>query len=623
MKSMLRTFEAVYYDVYSQSRAKPNDKDLSYVKRRSKHEGKSFFTITLPLLESATMAGLESGHFDPNCCSSFRGTNGNRALPLFLVGLLSNVFDIRSGKLRDDACPTSLWGIRQLTLLFKKVELDCSDERIKASIVKFVSTDAEVRPLRSTSLHDRENLRTVTGVLFGSCFSRVNTEIMEGELMPRHGSGAVAEKFSNNGKYDCRFYDRLEPLLPRSHYYSPSLGCGSVPDSRDTVEIGSEEPCRLATVPKTLKAPRLIAIEPAIMQWAQQGLMRSVYANLRHCRGGKILNIKDQTINGRRALKGSKDRSFCTIDLSEASDRVPAGLVSYLTKPWGHFNELLFRSRSSRCEAFGEVIRLKKFASMGSAMCFPMEAIVFAVICIYAMLVADNMSITKNNILRYSSKLTVFGDDIVSENRYALSIKLALEHFGMKVNQQKSFSEGWFRESCGVDAFKGDDITPAYCRREIPTSLSSAEKVVSTIDFVNQLWSKGLWKASESVAKQLEESLRIKFPIAQPTSPLLSYSSEWSMHPISGRYNRQLHRFELKGFTISGKTRKAPMSDVGTLSKALNLLSEKNQPDNQVMDDYLTTRRKALIEAISRCVQIDEEPSPHALRLKRGWASVA
>jgi hypothetical protein len=54
----------------------------------------------------------------------------------------------------------------------------------------------------------------------------------------------------------------------------------------------------------------------------------------------------------------------------------------------------------------------------------------------------------------------VFGDDILVPTAIAPSVMEDLETFGLRVNRLKTFVHGHFRESCGVDAFNGINVTP-------------------------------------------------------------------------------------------------------------------------------------------------------------------
>lgn len=89
---------------------------------------------------------------------------------------------------------------------------------------------------------------------------------------------------------------------------------------------------------------------------------------------------------------------------------------------------------------------------MGSAVCFPVEALVFY--C-YAKAALELEGCT--------SPVFVYGDDVLVPTRHAEKIIECMEHFGFVVNKNKTFIHGHFRESCGVNAYNGIVCT-APCR---------------------------------------------------------------------------------------------------------------------------------------------------------------
>lgn len=64
----------------------------------------------------------------------------------------------------------------------------------------------------------------------------------------------------------------------------------------------------------------------------------------------------------------------------------------------------------------------------------------------------------------YGRTVSVFGDDIICPTDCAKSVTAALVFFGFKLNEEKSFVSGKFRESCGGDYFKGLDMRPHYLK---------------------------------------------------------------------------------------------------------------------------------------------------------------
>ena len=84
-------------------------------------------------------------------------------------------------------------------------------------------------------------------------------------------------------------------------------------------------------------------------------------------------------------------------------------------------------------------IRLKKFAPMGSALCFPIECIIFGSIVRLA-----------NREKGVNTEFRVYGDDLVVDDRIFLKVIELLEVFGFRVNVDKTFFPYHpFKESCG------------------------------------------------------------------------------------------------------------------------------------------------------------------------------
>jgi len=123
----------------------------------------------------------------------------------------------------------------------------------------------------------------------------------------------------------------------------------------------------------------------------------------------------------------------------------------------------------------GEILKLLKFAPMGSSLCFPILALTIWSILTAAAPDAD----TREGIL-------VYGDDVIVPTAFAEDAMKRLESFGLKINRDKSCISGLFRESCGADAFKGVNVTPVRFRT-VWSSLPSPEVYVSYIAYANSL----------------------------------------------------------------------------------------------------------------------------------------
>jgi hypothetical protein len=225
------------------------------------------------------------------------------------------------------------------------------------------------------------------------------------------------------------------------------------------------------------------------------------------------------------ARLGSKDGALATLDLSEASDRVSNRLVLRMLKNFPSLAGAVSSSRTQRVDVPGYgIISIAKFASMGSAVCFPIEAMVFLTTIFAGIMKQLNRPLREDDISRFHGSVRVYGDDIIIPIEYTQSVTMALEAIGLKVNPNKSFWTGKFRESCGKDYYDGHDVSVTYVRRVLPTSRHDAQEVMSAVSLRNQLYKAGLWKTAGFLDDYLRNLLR-KLPNVAETSQALGRHS--------------------------------------------------------------------------------------------------
>nr|QDH87822.1 MAG: RNA-dependent RNA polymerase [Leviviridae sp.] len=539
--------------------------DINTVKRRVKHEGYSFLTITLPDFGKAIQKWLDHGQVDP--VSAFRSRQG---LPLFLGGFLDRVFDRNSGVLLTDPCVDSIHALRQLTLMFGKIALPCSDARVRKAMREFVECEQDVRRADSKlSRKQLENFKQMSTLLFRNVFLSMERDLYAGALLPKHGPGAVAEKLSSNGKYRSTSWTRrLEGSFPASEYLIPNSRFSRELDQVTILEPGAEVPVRVTPVPKTLKTPRIIAIEPTCMQYMQQALKRSF---LEHFSKDDLLTsligFDDQTPNQRMACQGSIDNRTATLDLSEASDRVSNQLVRTMLRDFPLLQGAVDASRSRLAVMDdGTVIRLAKYASMGSALCFPMEALVFTTLIFLGIQESLNTSLTREDVKSFSSSVRVYGDDLIVPADHVLTVVSALEHFGAKVGLDKSFWTGRFRESCGREYYAGSDISIVRVRQLLPGTTADVREVIASVALRNQLYMSGYWQTARWLDNRLRKVLK-HFPDVEPTSPLLGRVSLLGYQ--AERVDPNLHAPLVKGYRVEANPPSDELEGYGALLKCL------------------------------------------------------
>jgi hypothetical protein len=609
-------------------------KDIDYVLSRIESEGFSFLTITLTNFGKAFERSLAKGSTssdslcvrDEPFAGFKRRTNGS-GMPHFLGGFLGLIFDPRDGVLLEEPDVEAIRAIRQLTLMFGKILLPCSDARVEAAFNNYLECEQELiasdKALPSGFLED---FKQASLLLWGDAMQQVDEDIYYGRIIPKHGPGSTADRLVANAKWDqLEWTERLEKIFPFGEYL--------IPNSRYHVEYlplikflepGAERPVKVITVPKTLKTPRIIAIEPTCMQYMQQGIARSLVPRLEMSKSRKgILGFTDQSDNHRMARIGSITGRYATFDLSEASDRVSNQLVRAMTCNFPNLSEGIDACRSRSADVNGKVIRLTKFASMGSALTFPVEAMVFSTICFMGIAQAKARPLTEGLIQEFRRSVRVYGDDIIVPTDCALWVKVFLETFGFKVNTSKSFTEGNFRESCGKEFFKGDDVSVCRVRRELPCGPEDVREILSLASFRNQAYWLGLWQTAKYCDDILEKVLNGHYPIVEATSSLIGRESI-IFPPESVGIDEDTHQPVVKGWFPKIKTPERGLDGVGALMKCLLLLEVpsagvENQPNRLVREVHAWSGIQEGSLPAAQAEHLVRSGRPLSVRMKRGW----
>jgi len=462
-------------------------RELNKMRARCLREGFSFLTKTLPAFGKSLDRALQGTvPFTP---VGFQKRPG-RSTPKFLWWLIERIFD-EDGYVRSDADIDAIKHVRQITQLLYKLELPANEQTSQKVVDSFVAVQIELSKL---DLDPRDAIIKRARALV----ARVLEGLSPWEIKPRHGPGAVAtgEKGSQKGTFS-RLYTDMENCYPFTGYFQFSVS-HTVDhlhklSALKTMEIGT---AKVVLVPKDSRGPRLISCEPLEKQWIQQGQRAALYSHIEHhpLTRGQI-NFTDQGINRRLALQSSKTGAQVTLDMKEASDRVSLKLVEQLFcgTPW---YTALVASRSGQTKLpDGTVVKLETFAPMGSAVCFPVEALAFWALAVSTLVVHEQAHSEQAewvSLEKAARSVFVYGDDIICDVEDYDVVMQSLEHYGLRFNNAKCCVSGLFRESCGCDAYGGVDVTPIRLRKTWNHhSPYDAVQLQSYVSFSNEMYARG------------------------------------------------------------------------------------------------------------------------------------
>ncbi|UJQ85764.1 MAG: putative replicase protein [Tuwendivirus faecivivens] len=608
------------------------EKDESRLLRCVDRRGIRVYTLDLPALGKHFDKCLADGAWSKCGLALSRvvGSGSDLALPALFGSLLIRVFDA-SGVLRPDPDIGAIAFLRQFYCFGKKVMLPCADSATFESVEEFYRVDeaisrpnldwdgsdfdsSEARKFDLVSFRDLgwngrrdygESFWSFPGAGFeddehlsiGLLLSIQHvSDILAWELgyfspkkfRPKHGPGAVSDLKGGRFKYAFPSWpERLSTVFPYSEFAFANEGLWS--DAAQAEFLGEassltcEEPVsKLCIVPKTQKSPRLIAAEPVAHQWCQQivwDFFRERYLSSPIL--SKFVHFHDQTWNQDLARRASIDGSHWTVDLSSASDRLSCRLVERIFRASPALLDALYASRTRFIvqdvdKKSPMMHKLKKFSTMGSACTFPVQSHVFLCIALGACRYLDGKGAfrTKEELLDYAGEVLVFGDDLIVPSDAGKYLESALGYLGFKVNQSKTYRTGRFRESCGLDAFAGHDVTPAYVTR--PVQASNPESIVSIVECANNFHMKGYWHAAAELRSTVPPGLLI--PVVGADSGLWgdrSFSGSYVDH-LQKRWNSKLQRWEMRVHRVSADVSRYDQSHWGQL---LQFFTEDPDPE--------------------------------------------
>lgn len=217
------------------------------------------------------------------------------------------------------------------------------------------------------------------------------------------------------------------------------------------IQFNVVEAAEVAFVPKNYKIKRVVCVEPLLGTYFQKGIGSYIRKKLQF----NGVDLSQQTHNQKAAYE-AQQRGLATADFTSASDTIATRAVLDLLPIDWYLVLDTFRTPKAKLPS-GEVIQLEKFSSMGNGFTFELESLIFY---------AAAYAVVKLGSGRVD-EIYVYGDDVILPKEDFARYREFTAYLGFTINMEKSFVEGKFFESCGVDIYDGTNVRSFYLKNDL------------------------------------------------------------------------------------------------------------------------------------------------------------
>lgn len=251
-------------------------------------------------------------------------------------------------------------------------------------------------------------------------------------------------------------------------------------------------------------------------------------------------------------------RAHATVDLRRASDSIMSHhLNSVLPREWYNLLKVTFiRDLVVRRGNKDVVVKTASVLPMGNNATFPVETLFF-----YCLIKAIG------NLLKVKGTYSVYGDDLIYPVRIHPYVLQVFAELGLTINEDKSFVDSNFRESCGGDFYHGIDVRPALLPENESPFLKGKRYAAYLYNIANSL--RARWSDEEIpqtinwLKRELTWSQRVIYPVPmhfpatagwKVHSPKLHspWYEPWKLPEIGFTGGRVAVKFAFLGQTTAG-----------------------------------------------------------------------
>lgn len=437
---------------------------VQYCVSRIKREGAKFWTITLPKLSARVLVALEKGNLRDalEMHPAFTAIAWKGRSLRYFRSLLDQIFCPRTGNLLPSPSASAIRSLRQICDYVYKLSFGFDTRSLLLANQKYLATQRAAITY-SSDPQWFEQLRKDAETNYPALFRAQPHDILA--RGPRFGPGAVnssAKLWSDNFT--------VAKLMPTnvvgshdaaSEAYKGYFKSFASRHTRRTLRrVADGRTAKVLYVPKDSRGPRVISKEPPFVLKGQMAYFDWLADMLVRVSAGRI-NFRDQSLNRRLAAESSISKTNVTADMDDGSNRVYFSLVRYIFR---NAPGISWFFRNLRSEYFSlpnptggsdHTGKQQSLAGMGSGLTFPtMAFLICHSICSH---VSRTLKLPYKVVAR---SVYVYGDDTIYPREWHTLAVAALTRSGLKINENKTFVNSNFRESCGGDYFAGKDVTP-------------------------------------------------------------------------------------------------------------------------------------------------------------------
>lgn len=246
----------------------------------------------------------------------------------------------------------------------------------------------------------------------------------------------------------------------------------------------------IRSVPKSYKAYRIVSPQRPIENFLSGMIWDSMNSAIKDDMRFAYL---DQSRSKYAAFQASISQDYATLDLTQASDRIPLSLIAeifptkfvllipYITcRYFGLFDHTIRGGKvvhvpheeNGKVRHYIDYIgRYWMYGSMGSRTTYLVESVFFLAVAEAA---ADIMG------LRSTRKPPIIvGDDMIVDSRLAQLTVDLLYKVNAVPSEDKSYLTGSYREACGAEYYYGVDTHTYYCPRKVLSTKANNRQVTA------------------------------------------------------------------------------------------------------------------------------------------------